>query len=42
MEGDREIDVVIDGRIKMCYLCFTYTLVSSVGFAIVRRRILRA
>lgn len=32
MEGNREIGVVIDGRIKMCYLGFTYTLVSTVSF----------
>ena len=33
----REIErfvVVIDGRIRMCYLCFTYTLVSTVSFVL--------
>ena len=32
MEGNREIDVVIDGRITMDYLYFTYTPVSTVEF----------
>ena len=32
MEGNREIYVVIDGRITMGYLCFTYTPVSTVEF----------
>ena len=30
MEGNGEIGVVIDGRITMGYLCFTYTPVSTV------------
>jgi len=29
---DREIGVVIDGRIMKWYLCFTYTLVSVMSF----------
>ena len=32
MKGNREIGVVIDRRITMGYLCFTYTLVSTVEF----------
>ena len=32
MEGKREIGVAIHGRIKMGYLCFTYTPVSTVEF----------
>jgi len=32
MEGNREIGVVINGKIKTCYLCFTYTLVSPFSF----------
>ena len=32
MEGNREICVVIDGRITMGYLCFTYTPASTVEF----------
>ena len=32
MEGNREISAVIDGRIKTCYLCFTYTPVSTFSF----------
>jgi len=27
-----EIGVVINGRIRKCYLCFTYTLVSVMSF----------
>ena len=30
MEGDREIGVVVDGRITTGSLCFTYTPVSTV------------
>ena len=26
MEGNREIGVVIDGRVAMSYLCFTYKI----------------
>jgi len=29
---DREIAVVIDGRIMKWYLCYTYTLVSAMSF----------
>ena len=32
MEGNREIDVVIDGRITMGYSYFTYTPVPTVEF----------
>ena len=32
MEGNREIGVVINGRIRTCYLCFAYTLFSTVSF----------
>ena len=32
MKGNREIGVVVDGRIMMGYLCFTYTPVSIVEF----------
>ena len=32
MEGNREIGVVINGRITMGYLGFTYTHVSTVDF----------
>ena len=32
MEGNREIGVVIDGRIRTCYLCFTYTPASTFSF----------
>ena len=32
MEGNREIGVVINGRIRTCYLGFTYTPVSTVSF----------
>jgi len=32
MGGNREISVVIDGRITMGYLSFTYTPVSTVEF----------
>ena len=32
MEGNREIGVVIDGRITMGYLCFTYAPVSTAEF----------
>jgi len=32
MEGNREIGVVIDGRIRTCYLCFIYTPSSTVSF----------
>ena len=31
MEGNREIGVVINGRIRKCCLCFTYTPVSAVS-----------
>ena len=34
MEGNREIGVVIDRRIKTCYLCFTYTPISTVEFCL--------
>jgi len=36
MEGSREIGMVIDKRIRRCYLCFTYTPVSTVSFVLVR------
>ena len=41
MEGHREIGVVIDGRITMGYLCFTYTPVSTVefGFSLVKLKV---
>ena len=32
MERNRGIGVVVDGRITMGYLCFTYTPVSTVEF----------
>ena len=32
MVGNREIGVVIDRRITMSYLCFTFTPVSAVEF----------
>jgi len=32
MEQNREIGVVIDGRIKRGYLCFTYTPISTILF----------
>ena len=32
MKGNREIGVVVNGRIMMGYLCFTYTPVSTVEF----------
>ena len=32
MKGNREIGVVIGGRVMMGYLCFTYTPVSTVEF----------
>jgi len=31
---EREIGVVTDGRIRKCYLCFTYTPVSTVSFLV--------
>ena len=42
MEGNRDIGVVIDGSIRTCYLCFTYTHVSTVSFVSVRGPITRA
>ena len=34
--GNREIGVVIDGRIRTRYVCFTYTPVSTVSFVLVK------
>lgn len=36
MKRNREIGVVIDGRIRMCYLYFTYISVSIVIFVLVK------
>jgi len=36
MKRNREIGVVIDGRIRTCYLCFTYISVSTVSFVLVK------
>jgi len=32
MGGNREIGVVTDRRIRACYLCFSYTPLSTVSF----------
>ena len=36
MEGNREIGVVIDGRIRTCYLCFTYTPASTASLFLIK------
>ena len=36
MKRNREIGVVIDRRIRTCYLCFAYISVSTVSFVLVK------
>ena len=32
MGGNRGVGVVVDGRVRTCYLCFIYTPVFTVSF----------
>ena len=42
MEENREIGLVINGRITMGYLCFTYAPVSTVEFYFIYKANFRA